>query len=399
MLNLARLKTWHLIHKWTSLICTLFMLLLCITGLPLIFYEEIDHALGYRVEPPVMEETGQRASLAEVVESARQRRPEEVVQFVLRDAHEPDVWFVRLGKTINAAEASSFLTFDARSGELLNDYPLNQGFMNLMLRLHVDMFAGLPGTLFLGFMGLLLAASLISGTVLYAPFMRQLPFGCVRSQRSSRLKWLDLHNLIGIVTLAWFLVVGITGVINTLALPIFSHWQATQLTDMTAPYHDKSPPRQIISAAEALQTARAAEPDKVLSFMAFPGNSFASPHHYTAFMQGREAWSSQLLNPVLIDAENGRLSAKRELPWYVSTLLVSQPLHFGDYGGLPLKVLWAFLDVLTIVVLGSGLYLWIKKRDQAFESWLRMQRLASEYDNAVATTGRRDWRGQPSEDN
>jgi uncharacterized iron-regulated membrane protein len=42
--------------------------------------------------------------------------------------------------------------------------------------------------------------------------------------------------------------------------------------------------------------------------------------------------------------------------------LVSQPLHFGDYGGMPLKIIWALLDIMTIVVIGSGLYLWIVKR-------------------------------------
>jgi uncharacterized iron-regulated membrane protein len=46
----------------------------------------------------------------------------------------------------------------------------------------------------------------------------------------------------------------------------------------------------------------------------------------------------------------------------VTSLLVSQPLHFGDYGGLPLKIIWALLDVIAIVVLASGLYLWLRKR-------------------------------------
>jgi len=36
------LRRWGLVHKWTSLICTLFLLMLCITGLPLIFRDEID---------------------------------------------------------------------------------------------------------------------------------------------------------------------------------------------------------------------------------------------------------------------------------------------------------------------------------------------------------------------
>jgi len=91
--------------------------------------------------------------------------------------------------------------------------------MNLMLRLHTDLFLGLPGYLFLGFMGLLLVASLVSGVVVYTPFMRKLDFATVRSGSSQRLKWLDLHNVLGIVTLAWVLVVGITGVINTWRCP------------------------------------------------------------------------------------------------------------------------------------------------------------------------------------
>jgi len=46
-------------------------------------------------------------------------------------------------------------------------------------------------------------------------------------------------------------------------------------------------------------------------------------------------------------------------------LLISQPLHFGDYGGMPLKIIWLILDVITIVVLWTGLMLWWKKRKQS----------------------------------
>jgi uncharacterized iron-regulated membrane protein len=51
----------------------------------------------------------------------------------------------------------------------------------------------------------------------------------------------------------------------------------------------------------------------------------------------------------------------------MTALFVSQPLHFGDYGGMPMKIIWALLDVLTIIVLASGLYLWVKKRKQPAE--------------------------------
>ena len=41
-------RLWSVVHTWTSLISTVFLLLLCLTGLPLIFHHEIDELLGYR---------------------------------------------------------------------------------------------------------------------------------------------------------------------------------------------------------------------------------------------------------------------------------------------------------------------------------------------------------------
>jgi uncharacterized iron-regulated membrane protein len=227
MLGIKTLKSWYWVHKWSSLICTVFLLLLCLTGLPLIFHHEIDHLLGDAVEPPDMPGDTPRTSLDRIVAAAMERRPNDFIQFVSQPADEPHAWFVTMGETPTAEEASAAFMFDARTGELLQDFKLHEGFMHLMFTLHVDLFAGLPGTLFLGVMGLLFVASLISGAVVYEPFMRKLPFGAVRRERSPRLKWLDLHNLLGIVILVWALVVGVTGVINTLARPIFGYWQLT----------------------------------------------------------------------------------------------------------------------------------------------------------------------------
>lgn len=79
-------------------------------------------------------------------------------------------------------------------------------------------------------------------------------------------------------------------------------------------------------------------------------------------MRGNTPLTARLLRPALIDAATGKLTDSRNLPWYVTTLLISQPLHFGDYGGMPLKIIWAILDVITIVVLITGLYLWLRRR-------------------------------------
>ena len=111
-----------------------------------------------------------------------------------------------------------------------------------------------------------------------------------------------------------------------------------------------------------LVAAKAQAPHMRVGFIAFPGTSFSSPHHHTFFMRGTEPLTARLLQPVMVDAQTAQVTASPEVPWYIATLLLSQPLHFGDYGGLPLKIVWALLDLITIVVLGSGLYLWLKRR-------------------------------------
>ena len=43
MISPKAIRTWAWVHKWSSLVCTVFMLLLCLTGLPLIFHLSLIH--------------------------------------------------------------------------------------------------------------------------------------------------------------------------------------------------------------------------------------------------------------------------------------------------------------------------------------------------------------------
>jgi uncharacterized iron-regulated membrane protein len=357
------LRRWAWIHKWSSLVCTVFMLLLCVTGLPLIFHHEIGHLLGTEVEAPEMSADTAMASMDDVLAAAHARHPELMVRFVSRDADETALWFVNLAEQADSEDSKS-VAVDARTAEVLAEPKFDEGFMYIMFKLHVDLFAGLPGKLFLGLMGMLLVLAIISGVVLYAPFMRKLEFGTVRRKRSTRLKWLDLHNLLGIVTLVWALAVGATGVINTWADLVIKYWQFDQMAQMVAPYKGLPVPEKFGSLETAVQAATQLESNMDLGFIAFPGSTFSSPHHYAVFMRGTEPLTSRLFKPVLVDAVTGEVTDSRDMPWYVTALLVSQPLHFGDYGGMPLQILWAVLDILTIVVLWSGLVLWWRRRKQ-----------------------------------
>ncbi|MBJ7404265.1 MAG: PepSY domain-containing protein [Bradyrhizobium sp.] len=364
------LRRWLFVHKWSSLICTLFLLLICITGLPLVLRDEIEGLLDDALPYAQVPEGTPNVSLDRIVEVSRKLYPGETIISVFVDDDEPKimVYMASSWAAYNTNRKALYsIRFDAHTGDVLKQTkPFGADgltFLQLMLTLHRDLFAGLPGELFLGGMALLFVAAIVSGIAIYGPFMRKLDFGIVRAARSPRLRWLDLHNLLGVVTLGWALVVGATGVINELSTPLFALWQQTDVRALLAPMQGKPVPEtsELSSPQAAFDAVKAAFPEMIATSVVYPGAPFGSPFHYVVWTKGREPLTSRLFSPVLVDARSGALVSAVAMPWYLRALELSRPLHFGDYGGMPLKIIWVLLDLVTIVVLGSGLYLWLSR--------------------------------------
>jgi uncharacterized iron-regulated membrane protein len=358
-------RVWSWLHKWSSLVSTIFLLVLCLTGLPLVFHHQIGGWLGTEVVSPALPADAPRATLDQVMAAAKGRFPSRVGMYVSQEPDDDTIWYVTMGDTPRSSSGLMQVAVDARTGRALAEPKIDGGVMGVIHTLHVELFAGQRGKLFLGLMGLLMLVGIVSGIVLYAPFMRKLRFGEVRRERSTRVKWLDLHNLLGIVTVTWALVVGATGMINTWADLVIAHWRDDQVAQLLSHYRGLPPLAQLGSLEKAVANAREREPRMKVAFIAFPGTAWGSEHHYGVFMRGRTRLTERLVQPVLVDAVTGEVSSSQRPPWYMTTLLLSQPLHFGDYGGVPMQWLWAVLDVLTILVLGSGLYLWLSKNGPA----------------------------------
>ena len=94
MLSSRAIRVWTWLHKWTSLVCTLFMLLLCLTGLPLIFHHEIGHLLGDEIEAPELPAAmdKQRVSLDVMAKAAMAVHPTMVIQFAGENEDDPRLY-------------------------------------------------------------------------------------------------------------------------------------------------------------------------------------------------------------------------------------------------------------------------------------------------------------------
>ena len=194
-------RKWSWVHKWSSLVCTLFMLLLCITGLPLIFHEQIDELLHEQVKPAEVPAGTPKADLDRVVANGMARAPGQVVHFLIWDPHEDEhAAVVASASRIDVDPSTNrFVRVDAHTADYLDTPDFTRRFTYIVYKLHVDLFAGLPGKLFLGLMGILFCVAIISGIVVYAPSMRKLAVRHLPRRPQSRVRWLDIHNLAGVV--------------------------------------------------------------------------------------------------------------------------------------------------------------------------------------------------------
>lgn len=152
-------RGWSLVHRWSSLICTLFLLMLCLTGLPLIFSAEIDRAFDRTAyDPP---QAGRAApSLDRLIAMGRRLHPGQEVISLYADDDAP-VITLRMAPSLKAwherPALEHLLQFDAHSGRLLREGSRSELARRsptaVLLALHRSLFAGLPGELFLGVMG------------------------------------------------------------------------------------------------------------------------------------------------------------------------------------------------------------------------------------------------------
>ena len=75
-------------------------------------------------------------------------------------------------------------------------------------------------------------------------------------------------------------------------------------------------------------------------------------------LAGPTGLQKRLFEIALVDARDARVAEVARLPWYLTIVRLSQPLHFGDYGPWPLKILWCALSWATLFITGNGAWLW-----------------------------------------
>jgi uncharacterized iron-regulated membrane protein len=135
----------------------------------LIFHHEIDEALGYAPKMDVHVPGAAKLSLDAIGRAAIADHPGSVLLYMAWDKDEPGMVSTFTNTSVTSDPQTTVVkAFDAYTAKPVG--LLGTGPMLVMLRLHTDMYLGLPGKWFMGVMGFLFMIAIISGVVLYWPF-------------------------------------------------------------------------------------------------------------------------------------------------------------------------------------------------------------------------------------
>jgi len=134
-------KWWSLVHKWTSLVCTLFLLMLCLTGLPLIFHDEIDDFFQSEVSARELPADTPQAPLSKLIDTAKARYPARFVQVLNWDQDRANVVnvFLFFFSVPPPGNRVLKLAFDSRTAELIQEDAQEGGVMRTSRVIHRDM--------------------------------------------------------------------------------------------------------------------------------------------------------------------------------------------------------------------------------------------------------------------
>ncbi|WP_320150389.1 PepSY-associated TM helix domain-containing protein [uncultured Tolumonas sp.] len=230
---------------------------------------------------------------------------------------------------------------------------------------------GMTGRTFLGVISLLYGLALVTGIVIHLPRLTK-DFWLLRKQQGERRHWLDLHNLIGVISLPFHLIFAWTGAIWGLSALLYALFNSAIFDQqLYAATGQTFMPMSNVQRTGVVQAALPAD----LLLRKLPNTAEFTPKwlHYKNYgdssaqveivaQQEKQLSQSKL---VVLNATTGQLvqdqtGDNESLNHGMMMGLYS--LHFGDFGGIAIRLLYAVLGIGGCFLFYSGNQLWINSQ-------------------------------------
>ncbi|MDI9776807.1 PepSY domain-containing protein [Pseudomonas putida] len=371
----SKSKLWFLVHSWLALPIWFFVLIVCFTGMLAVVSQEIVWLANPDVRASKPDDNAERLSFQQVLDALHKAEPDMAVNSL----SQPDGSHFALTAQVTYADGSSPLLYvNPYTGAIQGKMP-DFNFEAFTRALHgwwlVPFTNGFSwGWYLVSLLGLPMLASLVTGLVVYKKFWKGF-FKPVRTGQGSRIFWGDLHRLAGVWSIWFIAVIAITSIWFLIRAILFDN-QITISSEPIVPVIareqvpqtvDGSPPPRI-DLDEAARIGGLAIPSLDITSISLPATA------YSHIEMGGRGWyplmfQSASVNPYTRQVDSQFLLSDRSPLEFVTESM--RPLHTGDFGGLPIKLIWFFFGLILTLMVFSGLLIWTKRTAQATAAALK----------------------------
>jgi uncharacterized iron-regulated membrane protein len=360
-------KLYKAVHSWTGLVCGLLLFVAFYAGALTMFNEPI----GRWAEPP--HATIPLDDAPAMLDRILATRPEarEEINLYVGDSHAEPRFFWWDGESGEQVVASL-----GPQGELAIGPPHNSRLARSIDLVHRA--GGLPidrdtSLYIMGFVALLYFVAILSGLIIVLKSLVRDLFA-LRVGRNLKRMWLDAHNVVGVVSLPFHIFIAITtaafafdGDIIGLQDQIFYQGRLGDIAEVGTPYDGVKPvgvPGRMVTPKALVARVRQVSPGFEAQTITYLQPNQANA---VALVAGRDPadLSARTVN-VRLEAATGKILNDSELPsrgnaWNAMAGGFSA-LHFGTFGGAPVRWAYFLLGLLGAFLFYSGNLLWIESR-------------------------------------
>jgi uncharacterized iron-regulated membrane protein len=230
---------------------------------------------------------------------------------------------------------------------------------------------GMTGRTFLGVISLLYGLALVTGIVIHLPKLTK-DFWLLRQQQGARRHWLDLHNLIGVISLPFHLIFAWTGAIWGLSALLYGLFNsaifdqqlygATGQTFMPMSSIQRTGITQASLPAHVLLQKMPNSSELTLRSLHFKNYGDSAAQVEIVAQQEKQMSQSKwaVLNATTGEVLRDETGDSESLNHGMMMGLYS--LHFGDFGGIAMRLIYAVLGIGGCFLFYSGNQLWINSQ-------------------------------------
>jgi uncharacterized iron-regulated membrane protein len=342
------------LHNVFGLKISLFLAFVCLTGT----IATVAHELEWLYKPEVRAtafEPG-REDWAGMWAAAQRAFPEATLTGIGPYDRTDASYFAKSVSATDATGREFTIYVDPGTGAVTG-HEYGRSLQDVMRGLHYYLFVpGDAGFYLVTVLGFPLLGSLITGLIVYKKFWRGF-FRRPRTDRAMRTLMGDLHRLAGLWA-SWFVAV--------IALTSIYYFFERGTIDWETP-----PPEVARASAPAPVTAARIAAWVALAREAKPGISITAvylPYSETEPVTVQGHWRAALVreraDAVFIDPATGQIVGQRtahEMAVGERIVHTVDPLHFGTFGGLATRLLWAAFGLLLTGLAGTGAYIYAKR--------------------------------------